>query len=493
MGPGAYLRMFRARRDHLLARGAPASHPHPAATTWHLLFDTVRQRAPVAAELLEVASFLSSEGVAWSLLDDAGDDSPEAQLLRLDAVLELVRCSLVDRDDTELRVHRLVQGVVRGALRPTDRRARAAAATEALARATPAGPDQPATWTTWSQLLPHVEALLRASIDVGVAPSGIVTLVGRFVAYLRYRSGLLLAESLVDAALVLVDRTDRGPHRLAVLHALRSEVRDDLGRLDDARADIMTALALVGPVGAGRPDLATALTWARLAHVLNCADERTRAVDLYERSIEVLAVQGERADLVEALVGLAYTHWGLDAYAAAEARCREALALLEQAGQSRHPLYPTALSALGMMLHEQGHWTQARELQLTSLELLHRLHGEREHHDIAYVHDKLGYVEGLLGNHEQALVEHQKAGDMLSRLFGDRDPRRAITVSNRGLAEVALGRHSAALSSQQEAYDLLVVAFGPTHKLTRLVAERLGAVQTAMEHGSRAVTAVAAD
>ena len=473
MSASTYLEMFQSKRSELLVRGAPAAHPSPAATTWQLLFDDVRRQSPAAAEMLEMASFLSPAGVSWSLLSTDDDTSSDKQLLRLDAVLKLVRCSLVDRDDAELRVHRLVQSVVRANLGVEERASRASAAAAAIVRATPESPDQPATWEKWSALLPQVEALLRAAQETRCVPDGIVGLVCRFAAYLRYRSGLLLAESLIDLTMGVLRYGPSDPQDEAMLYAHRSEIRDDLGRLVEARADILTAVSLVEPAAVRRVDLATARTWARFAHVLMCADERSAAINLYLKAIATFRASAERADLANALIGLAYTRWRQDDYQTAASNCREARDLLREANWTDHPLYPSAISALGMMLHELGECEQARSLQQEALDKLRSVHGDVDHHDVAYVHDKLGYVERLLGHHSVSRAEHQLAADILARLFGERDPRRAVAISNRGLAERALGCSREALESQEHAYGLLSTAFGEDHKLTRLASGRL--------------------
>lgn len=238
----------------------------------------------------------------------------------------------------------------------------------------------------------------------------------------------------------------------------------------------MRAVALASPrqIDTG---LEPARTWARLAHVLNCADERREAVDLYTRAIAIFVKADAAEELAGALIGLSYTRWGQDDYAMAIRHAREALDVIDQAGWRQHPLHPAALSALGMMLHETGRCQEARDLQLAALSELEAIYGDVDHHDKAYTWDKLGYVEGLLGDHTAALAAHRRAVEMLTNLFSASDPRLAIVLSNRGLAENALGDLAAATHSQGRARELLMNAFGPQHKLTRLVSMRLAEIQ----------------
>lgn len=62
---------------------------------------------------------------------------------------------------------------------------------------------------------------------------------------------------------------------------------------------------------------------------------------------------------------------------------------------------------------------------------------------------------------------------MLERLFGPHDPRRAMVISNRGMAELACGYHMAALASQTEALQILEDTYGGTHRDTKLASARL--------------------
>ncbi|HEY5785263.1 MAG TPA: BTAD domain-containing putative transcriptional regulator [Microlunatus sp.] len=476
MGLATYLNHFRTKQAQLLVRGAPSTHPSPAGTSWLLLFESVRRRSPAAADMLELASFLSADGVPWPTLTSGVESEDPFEWL--DAVIELVRCSLVDRDDAELRVHRLVQAVVRSELTPAERERQASRAADLLVRVMPSEASDPVEWPRWSALLPQVDALLRAAQDCQVAPAELPHLICGCAAHLRQRSGLLLAKSLLNPAITLYESSGDDSHGLALLYAQRSEICDDLGELDGARSDIMTALGLAGPATSQTAHLQAAQTWARLAHVLNCADERNAAVDLYERAIALFHEYGAREDLVGSLIGLAYTRWGQDDYQAAIGNCREAIDLLDGAGWTGHPLHPAALSALGMMFHETGQLSQACELQLAALAELDSIHGDADHHDKAYVWDKLGYAKGLLGRHEESLAAHQRAIHILGNLFGERDARLAVAISNRGLAQAGLGALDAARRSQEAAQLLLLTAFGREHKLTRLVSHRLSELQT---------------
>ena len=91
-----YVDLFRERRDSLLLRDPLDARP-TVATTWGLAFDRLRLRSPRAAVLLETMAFLAPDAVAVATLRRqlAGFDD---ELDLHDALAELLRLSLVDRD-----------------------------------------------------------------------------------------------------------------------------------------------------------------------------------------------------------------------------------------------------------------------------------------------------------------------------------------------------------------------------------------------------------
>ena len=119
-----YLRLFHLRRDQLLMRGAPANHRQTVRATWQMVFERVRARSPLAARILETSAFMASDAIplSWiSVIVSGQDDEMEFA----DAIAELLRYSLVDRGEGNLRVHRLVQAVLRAKLPAEQRVARA--------------------------------------------------------------------------------------------------------------------------------------------------------------------------------------------------------------------------------------------------------------------------------------------------------------------------------------------------------------------------------
>lgn len=166
MAPTDYLRRFRTRRDGLLAQGDVVGYERRVDTTWDLSLERLRATDPVAVELLEVGAFLAPEPVPLALftdhpelltgsLEELATAGPDALS---DAVGAAVALSLVSRRRDGFQLHRLVQAVIRHRLSPQRQRDLGALTVALLAAAHPGDPHNPAHWSAYARLAPHVLA-----------------------------------------------------------------------------------------------------------------------------------------------------------------------------------------------------------------------------------------------------------------------------------------------------------------------------------------------
>ena len=102
-----YVRLFAQQRTKMLQRAT--ADGRTVATTWGMAFDRLQTRSRLAAAILETIAFLSADTISIPLLAGLATD----ELGLHNAIADLLRFSLVDRHADTLRVHRLVQDVVR--------------------------------------------------------------------------------------------------------------------------------------------------------------------------------------------------------------------------------------------------------------------------------------------------------------------------------------------------------------------------------------------
>ena len=223
-----YVDLFRRHRDGLLLRDVEGSG-RTVATTWGLAFDRLAARAPAAAQLLETIAFLAPDAISVATLARFEPGELELQ----EALRELLRLSLVDRESDTVRVHRLVQDVVRARMTDAARHGRLAAVARACVaqavESTRSGRDVP------DDLAAHLVGLAGHGEALGAEPDGLVDALERVAARQAERALYPAAEHVLRAALRL---------HAAGVPAVRGRLTCALGQVLDAAGRLAPALEL---------------------------------------------------------------------------------------------------------------------------------------------------------------------------------------------------------------------------------------------------------
>lgn len=467
-----YVDLFRRYRDGLLLRGGGSGGEgsgRTVATTWGLAFDRL---GPRAAHLLETIAFLAPDAISVATLRRF-----EAHELDLhDALRELLRLSLVDREGDTVRVHRLVQDVVRARMAEPARRTRlAAVAQECVTHVAEIGRDVP------DDLAAHLVCLAGHGEALGAEPDGLVDALERVAARQVERALYPAAEHVLHAALRLHAEAD--PAVRGRLTCALGQVLDTAGRLAPALELHHEAVALLeSTVRPGEAVLAHA--YNRLGHVLNCADDAPAAIVAHRRALDVLHRAG-RADLEpEVLIDLGYTLWSTGALDAAGDAFRSGLAMLEEQGRSDERGWAHATGGLGMVEQDAGRLDAAVEHHRTAITAFTRI-GGADHPDTAQALDKLGYALRLQGRVEEAIDAHRRGVRLLERVLGPDDSRVGMALTNLGLALADAGAPERAVAVQTRARDIFVRTLGVAHASTQLAEERLADALDAMGRSAR--------
>lgn len=465
-----YVRLFRERRSLLLRHHAG---PGPTiATTWGLAVDRLRTRSARAAALLETAAYLASDAIDVAMLAPLADDELDLQ----DAIAELLRLSLVDRDGTVLRCHRLVQDVVRTRLPEAVRRERLAAAA-GLCRAPVRDAD-----TAWAAWAAHLVVLAAHGATLGSVPDGLLEALAAVARWYAARALYPAARQVLEAALRLVRMTGTGPGvQEGALLCQLGEVLDAAGRLGEALELHRRAVGLLDEL-VGPDDVVLAHAHNRLGHVLNCADDTDGAIAAHGRALGALVAAG-RDDLRPAvLTDLGYALWAAGRLRPADDALRAARVLLERQGRRDTREWAHATAGLGMVEQDGGRIAAAVAHQRTVIEVFTRVCGP-DHPDTAQALDKLGYVLRLHGRVEESVQAHRRAVRLLERVLGVYDSRVAMTLTNLGLAQLATdGGAEDAVQSQTRARTIFLAALGPAHAHTLLATRRLAVALAVTAH-----------
>jgi hypothetical protein len=291
-----YLALFRRRRKELLGRGEPTAYQGTVDTTFQLAIEQVATIQPggrAGVALLRLCAFLAPEAIPLDLLTGHPDllygklgRAARDELALQNAVAAAYRYSLVDRDQAGLRVHRLVQAVVRNHLTQQERDAWAALAVRLLGDAFPTQFYESATWPRCAQLLPHVLATADYAERQGAAAAATETL-HRATEYLTRRAELHAARDAATRALVIVEAVYGSEHP-EVAHAFGNlgNVLRELGELGAARVAQERALTIFEVAyGPDHPEVAGTLT--NLGDVLRLLGELGAARVAQERALTI--------------------------------------------------------------------------------------------------------------------------------------------------------------------------------------------------------------
>jgi DNA-binding SARP family transcriptional activator len=458
-----YVDLFRRHRDGLLLRDVEGSG-RTVATTWGLAFDRLAARAPRAAELLETIAFLGPDAISVATLARFEPHELELQ----EALRELLRLSLIDREADTVRVHRLVQDVVRARMTEAARRDRLDAVAQACVaqavESVQAGRDVP------DDLAAHLVGLAGHGEALGTEPAGLVEALERVAARQAERALYPAAEHVLRAALrlprALADPAVRGRLTCAL-----GQVLDTAGRLAPALVLHREAVALLEAT-AHADDAVLAHAYNRLGHVLNCADDAPAAIVAHRRALDVLHRAG-RADLEpEVLIDLGYTLWSTGALDAAGEALRSGRTMLEEQGRGDERGWAHATGGLGMVEQDAGRLDEAVAHHRAAIATFVRISGP-DHPDTAQALDKLGYALRLQGRVDEAIDAHQRGVRLLERVLGPDDSRVAMALTNLGLALADAGAAERAVGVQTRAQEIFTRTLGDAHSSTLLAAERL--------------------
>jgi tetratricopeptide (TPR) repeat protein len=425
-----YLRRYRARRAELLARGNPIGYPATVATTWQLNIDRLDASVPAAVELLRLCAFLAPDAVPLDLLGADPALLPPAlaqaatdELALDEAIAGLYRYSLCARDRTGLRVHRLVQAVVRDRLNPETATAWARRAVLLLHAALPNGPDNPQGWPRYAALLAHAQAASGHAEALGGADASTARLLEAIGAYLWSRAQYTDARSHLERALAMMEAVHGPDHRdVAPIVSGLGSVLNNLGDLVGAREHYEHAVAIQETAyGPDHPKVG--MTLSMLGSVLKQLGELTRGRTQLERALAIVeaAYGPNHPDVARVLVNLGGV---LDASSepAATWECWErALAIMETACPD-HPDTAIALHNLGHLLHERGELTSAREYLERALAIWEAAYGP-DHLYVARPLTALGRVLSELGDPVGAREYLKRARRITQATLGSGDDR----------------------------------------------------------------------
>jgi MinD-like ATPase involved in chromosome partitioning or flagellar assembly/tetratricopeptide (TPR) repeat protein len=378
-----YLDLLDSQLAQVLNENPPPGYERPAAATWRLSLDRIRQQMPAAAKLLEVCAFFAAEPIPTSFfyndrfidvllpLDPLANEPLEQSRL----IGEIGRYALAKFDSglSTIQLHRLVQAVIRDGLSEEDRAVNRRQVHDVLAALNPKDPDDPKRWLTYRQLHQHLGA---ADTLESLVPA-VRQLVIDMVRYLWKAGDYQSSQELGEAAL-LSWRTASGEDDITTL-SLRlhlSNTTRSLARYEEAyAADADVHRELVDRLGPDHPY--TIMAVSSLAADLRVqgryAEARDLDQDALDRSTRVLGEDHHRT--TNAMNNLALSLGLVGEFQAAAELDEQTYQIRRRTHGDRHPLTLQYLAALGRDQRDIGQFEQARDLLANTMQIAEEVLG----------------------------------------------------------------------------------------------------------------------
>ncbi|MGW7427035.1 FxSxx-COOH system tetratricopeptide repeat protein [Streptomyces sp. NPDC054813] len=472
-----YNQLLEERISEVLDEGRPDGYPVSLAAQISLGAERLSRTEPVALSLLHACSLLAPEPFPLHTCRDVLSDPvpPVAAMLSDPLVVRrvlgaLARQALVRVEDGTIQPHRLTQAVVRDRLTVSERAEAAQAAEALLIAAHPGSPTDPATWSRWPALIPHLLAFDPADFATAEGRSAACDACWYLLDHGEARAVLSHLQSLHDTW-----TRQLGPDHPDTLWAVQCLARAYADIQDHARARALNEDALQRMrrvLGEDHPDtLAGASHLAtRLAALGEIEAARDLDVDTLARARTVLGEDhphtlGVSGNLANRLSALGAIEAARDLYEDILARKRRVLG-------PDHPDTLVIAHGLARSLAELSDVDAALALDRDTFSRRLRVLGE-DHPDTLVSASNVAHRLGRLGNVEEARALAGETLDRQRRAVGRDDPNTLMTAFILAAALGVQGQAEAARDLGRDTLDRQRRAVGWDHPDTLRTAHNL--------------------
>jgi tetratricopeptide (TPR) repeat protein len=521
-----YLRLLKEHAAEIMNEGPPSGYPRSMTAAWKLSVDAVKRTRPQALEVLRCCAFFGPEPIPRDVFRRGAQetDTPVAEVLSnpiatASVMRELARYALITLDGNAVKVHRLIQALLRDELTAEQQAAYRREAHRIMAAAAPKDPDNTTAWPRFHDLLPHVNA---EATELHLSREFAVRSLARGVIRYLYQSGDYTSALALTERFVEQWTADSGPDDENVLRAQRhlANIQRLMGRYPEAykvteealaRARVSlgeadpTTLSLRTGLGAdlrangsfaaarrmdmesldlvernyGATDVRTLRLLSSLALDHGLTSDYTTAQELYERAFAAMrdpASNTTPLDVISAWFGISWTLRMQGNFADALYVAQDARDYGETSGLGADHLY--TLRAVNAYLiacrrltdRQPDALEESREL----LVLATRRHGENNPDTLAIAIASSNLMRAADESyHETALDLAEATVDRFAAVYGDSHPYHYGCVTNLALLKRVTGDAAKARELDEQAFRGLAAVLGEGHHYTLIAAMNL--------------------
>lgn len=409
-----YLRLFHERAADMIGRGRVIDREETLTTLWDLSLAALSEKCPAAVQLLNLIAWMAPEPVPLDLFTNHPEELPaplaeavQDELTWQDAIGALVSWFFVRRTNDEVTiVHRLLQQ----SLRARDHDSPSTSEVQTLLVADLPSNDAlgtPENWPRWRLLLPHVLAVVDATLDPMEYTSW---LCDRAAGYLQITGRPMEAIPLFEQALS-IDEAAHGPDHQRVATWLNnlSFSLNSVGRTDEALLHIKRAITIDEAIyGSEATEITPSL--ANLAGFLCDRERYAEALPLAERAFAIdEAAHGPSSPiLIARLSALGRAYSGLARSDDALRVLQRALAITKATFNAEHPYFATILVNLAYVYEALDNLDEALALFEQALAIDEAAYGSK-HPEVAIDLRFLSAVLERMGRLDEAQAMYQRA------------------------------------------------------------------------------------
>ncbi|WP_420311917.1 FxSxx-COOH system tetratricopeptide repeat protein [Streptomyces sp. YS-B37] len=473
-------------------------------TVYRVMYEGLRHQFPAAARLLELCSFMSADGVGMRVIHSPGMierlvrlDAGLVDTLRLGNVLNqlsLATLAVVDQKAKRLKVHRILQDLVRSWMTPEERAATRAEALAVLAAMVP------------TDLQRHEQEFRKdfAELDRHLEPSGALESadpqVHRWLVsqvYHRRTSERWDEARLLGERVLALWRADPaiGDSQTMVLR-LESEVAAAcraLGRYKCALKLSQHSVQIQRERDSN--DVYTLMAARGYAADLRATGRFRDAFDEDSRTYLGLsrAIGPDHNATLDAAINLALSKFYMETVTAAVDLDRDAYAIRKrQYGDNDHRPW-ISYADLGTYFREIGELAASERYLSRSCERFRTLTGKDSHYYLGAL-ASLGMTMVRKGDIAEGLRRLQDARAGFNRQWGDQHPSTMACDLSVAIGLHASGRFPDAAESMPDLYERYEKVFGATHPFTSICLNNMalyllavGDTEAALSHARKAV------
>jgi tetratricopeptide (TPR) repeat protein len=475
-----YLRQLKEHAADIMNEGPPSGYPRSMTAAWKLSVDAVKRSRPQALEVLRCCAFFGPEpiprdvfrrGVQERGVQETGTVVGQVLANPIEtarAMRELARYALITLDGNAVKVHRLIQTLLRDELTPEQQAGYRHEAHLIMAANAPEDPDDATSWPRFRELLPHVNAEateLHRSREFEVR-----SLARGVIRYLYqsgdYTSALALTERFLDQW-----TQDSGPDDENVLRLQRhlGNIQRLMGRYPEAyRVTEETFLRAATALGESDPTTLSLRTG--FGADLRAKGSFAAARDLDADSLTLLerSYGAEDPRTLRLLTSLALDYGLVSDYATAQPLWESAFAVMSRPKSGATPLdVISAWIGISFTLRLLGQFDEALDVAQDARDYGQNSSGLGSEHlsTLRAVNAYLIAARRLPELRQEALDDGRGLLDLATRRHGDRNPETlAIAAGMSNLMRTTdASYHEQALALAEPTVKRFAAVYGASH------------------------------